>query len=424
MMSKRKWLQRGFLVLTLIVAFVWAPPAHATEFREGNTVIIPAGQIIDDDLFVSANRVEMNGTVKGDLFAFGSEVIVNGRVEGSAIVAGYTLRVNGLITGSLYGGGFSLTLGPNVEVGRNTYFGGFNLTAENGSSVSRSIYAGDYQTLLNGDVGEDVAVGGASLEINGSIGGNVYGQVGETDASAPTFIPAFPGAVPVRPPGLRVGPSADVGGDFEVEISQIRAPDAPKPRDVLLGLLGRAVAKRVGEFIAILLVGGGLIWFWPRMMRITRQQAEEKVLPSAGWGCVTVLVFFVGVPIVAGFILLFAVLGGAVTFGELFNDILGVGGASLALIATGFLFVLALVTKVIVSFLGGHWILTKLSTEFKDSGWANFGALALGAFIYEIVRAIPLGVGWIFSVVVTLIGMGAIYLSIREKSLLSTSPAK
>lgn len=417
-------LRLAAIALVLIIAFGWVRPAHATEFREGDTVIIPAGQIIDDDLFVSANRIEMNGTVKGDLFAAGSEVIVNGRVDGSAVVVGYTLRVNGFISGSLYGGGYSLTLGPNAEIGRNTYFGGFSLTAENGSSVSRSIYAGDYQTMLNGDVGDDVAVGGAALDINGSVGGNVYGQVGETDARAPTFIPAFPGAVPVRPPGLRVGPSAEVGGEFEVEISQIQTPDTPQVGDILLGLLGRAVARRVGEFIAILLVGGGLIWFWPRMMHITREQAVERTLPSAGWGCVMVLIFFVGVPIAAGFILLFAVLGGAVTFGALFNDILGIGGASLALVVTGFLFVLSLVTKAIVSFLGGHWILTKLSVNIEDSGWAKFGALALGAFIFEILRAIPLGVGWIFSVVVTLIGAGAIYLAIKEKSLLSASPAK
>jgi hypothetical protein len=426
-MAKSRSFQRVLLAaiaLALIIAFGWVRPAQATEFRGGKTVIIPAGQTIDDDLIVSADRVEMNGTVKGDLFASGIEVIVNGTVEGSAIVAGYSLRVNGLIKGSLYGGGYSLTLGPNAEVGRNTYFGGFSFTAENGSSISRSLYAGDYQTLLNGDIGDDVAVGGAALEINGNIGGNVYGQVGETDARMPTFIPAFPGAVPIRPPGLRVGPAADIGGDFEVEIAEIRTPDTPQLGDILLSLLGRALAKRAGEFIAILLVGGALIWFWPRMLRTTREQAEEKALPSAGWGCVLVIIFFVGVPLAAGIILLLAVLGGAVTFGELFNDILGIGGASLALIVTGFFFVLALVTKTIVSFLGGSWILSKLASNLEESGWGNFGALVLGAFIYEILRAIPLGVGWLFSVIATLIGMGAIFLAIREKSLLSASPAK
>ena len=52
--------------------------------------------------------------------------------------------------------------------------------------------------------------------------------------------------------------------------------------------------------------------------------------------------------------------------------------------------------------------------DFSGSGWANFGALALGMFIYEILRVIPF-FGWLLSVVVTIVGLGAIAIVLRNR---------
>jgi hypothetical protein len=42
------------------------------------------------------------------------------------------------------------------------------------------------------------------------------------------------------------------------------------------------------------------------------------------------------------------------------------------------------------------------------------GALAVGLLIYEILRAIPLGFGWLVGFVVTLVGLGALYFAMRK----------
>jgi uncharacterized membrane protein len=44
----------------------------------------------------------------------------------------------------------------------------------------------------------------------------------------------------------------------------------------------------------------------------------------------------------------------------------------------------------------------------------GFASLALGAAIYEILRAIPV-VGIVIAVLVTLVGLGAIYVALRER---------
>jgi cytoskeletal protein CcmA (bactofilin family) len=414
--SWRTWGQ-AFLVLTLLglMAFGLTSSAWAADFRGGETVVISADEVIDDDLFVTGQRVEVNGTVKGDLFATGRDVFINGSVEGSLFVSGQTLAVDGQVDGSLYAGGYSLTVGPEASIGRNVYFGGFSLTTESGSGIGRSLYTGGYQAIVNGEVANDVSVGSAALELTGAVGGDVRGEVAPAEGGAPPFVPQFPGSVPVVPPGLRVSEKAQIGGDVDVLVSEPGRGAAERPQDrALFGLLTRAIANRIGEFIAILIVGGLLLYFWPGLMQRASSEAQERPLPSAGRGCLITFLFPLAVVVAVIALVVLALLGGLVTFGQLLGDILGIGGATLGLAVALFIFVFSLVTKAIVAFLGGRLILTRLSAQTEPGWWTDFAFLALGALIYEILRVIPI-LGIIVAVIVTLIGLGAIYVAFREK---------
>ena len=397
------------LAAVLILAF--ASPTRAAEFRSGDHVVIAAHEVIDDDLFISGNRIEINGTVTGDLFASGSEVTVDGQVGGSAFLSGFSMSVAGNIEGSLYSGAYSLIVERGADIGRNLYFGGFSLSVEEGSSVGRSVYLGTYQTVIDGDVEGDVNASTSALVIGGSVGGDVTGEVSEADGGASTVFPGFPGSAPILSPGLDISDSADIVGDVDIQVSE---RDQPDPGRTVLRFVSRTVRDRLGEFIAVLLIGGLLLWLWPAAMLLPRKEAKERLLPSAGWGCASVIAVYVLLPIAAVLVLVFALLGGLITLGQLFGDILGIGGSTLALFFFTFTFVLSIVTKAIVAFLGGRWILERLMEDFSESGWANFGALALGLFLYEILRVIPF-LGWVFSVVVTIVGLGAIAIVLRNR---------
>jgi cytoskeletal protein CcmA (bactofilin family) len=420
----RTWSQ-AFLVLTLLCLMVFGltSSAWAADFRGGETVVISTDEVIDDDLFVTGRRVEVNGTVKGDLLATGREVFVNGTVEGSLFTSGQTLVVNGQVNGSLYAGGYSLSVGPEANIGRNVYFGGFSLTIESGSGIGRSLYAGGYQVIVNGEVANDVSVGSAALELNGAVGGDVRGEVAPAEGGAPPFMPWFPGSVPVVPPGLRVSDKARIGGDVDVVVSEPERVAGERPQDrALFGLLSRAIANRFGEFIAILIVGGLLLYTWPGLMQRASSEAQERPLPSAGRGCLITFLFPLAVVVAVIALVVLALLGGLVTFGQLLGDILGIGGATLALAVALFIFIFSLVTKAIVAYLGGRLILNRLSAQAEPSWWTDFAFLALGALIYEIMRAIPI-VGIIVAVIVTLVGLGAIYVAFREKMRPTPPPA-
>ena len=399
----------GVVLFVLITAGL-SSPVRAADFRSGDNVVIGAEEVIDDDLFVSGNRVEVNGTVRGDLLAAGAEVIVNGDVEGSLAIAGQTLVVNGSIDGSVYGGSYSLTIGPEAEVGGNVYFGGFSLTTESGSTVGRSLYTGTYQTIHNGEVANNVEVGSAALEVNGRVGGDVLGEVADPEATTqPFFMPGFPGAVTIIDPGLRVSDQAEIGGDVNVAVAEV---DEGGAAGVVAFAAETTLRQRLGEFIALLIVGGILLRFWPGLMRRASAETQARPLPSAGRGCLATLIFFVAVPGAVIVLIALTFLGGLVTFGQLSGNILGLGATALGFAVATFLFVLTIVTKAVVAFWGGRLLLARLSPQMQPGWTTDFLALVLGAFIYEILRAIPF-IGWLIAVIVMIVGLGAIYLALR-----------
>jgi cytoskeletal protein CcmA (bactofilin family) len=406
----------GAMVLGAVLIFSLVPTARAAEFRGGGTVVIEADEIIDDDLFISATRIEVYGTVKGDLFVSAIEVIFSGEVEGNLIVVGQTMEANGVVQGSIYGGGYSLTLGPELQVARNVYYLGFNLTSEDGSTIDRGLYVGGYQAILDGEVANDVSVGTAALEVSGSGGGDVVGTVGDPASSFTMPVkPNFPGAVDFEPPGLRVSDEAQIEGDVNVTFTEVDIDvPLPTPRSIIPTLISRFIITRIGEFIALLIIGGLLLRFWPAIMQRAQQEAYRRPLNSAGWGCLITLIAFFGMPLAFLLLVLLAILGGLVTLGQLFSVILGLGSAALVLISTSFLTVFSWVTKVVVGYLGGRMILRQLAPKMVAGFWTDFAGLAVGVFLYELLRSIPI-LGWFFGIVVILIGLGAIYHALRTR---------
>jgi cytoskeletal protein CcmA (bactofilin family) len=409
-----------------ILSFGLVPTAVAAEFDTGETVIIPEGEVIDDDLFVTGNRVEINGTVKGDLFATGNLITVNGTVEGSMFSAAQSIEINGEIGGSLYTAGYSIKTGEAASIGRNVYFAGFSFSLAGGGTVGRGVYGSGYQLVLDGEVANDVVASVASLNINGTVGGDVVAEVGEVDQGFQRFyVPMAPMPVVIEPPGYNLGSEAVIQGQEKIQVQQIESPEGPKPEDVekavggaigafftsVFAFIAAAVARRIGEFIAVLIVGALMIALWPAFFERVRTQ---QFWPSGGYGCLSIIGFIVLVPVAFLALILLVIIGGLVTFGVLVSYISGIGGSILGLLISTFLFALTLVSIVVVSYLVGRWILLRFSEREVETAWFAFGALALGAFIYEILRAIPLGLGWFVSLLVAIFGIGYIVLTVRD----------
>lgn len=431
------------LFLVMMIGFGAGATVKAVEFDDDG--VIEEGEVIDDDLFISNDNVEINGVVNGDVFAAGSVVQVNGTINGSLVIGAQTVRLNGVVSGSVYTGSSTLTLESDAEVGRNLYFGGFNLTTVDGSYINRDLLAAGYQTLLSGEVARDVRVATGALEINGVVGNDVTAEVGGTDwDQQQMYFTSPPGVDTIVPSGIRVSEDAVIGGsltyksyenqassiditpaggiNFEYDPSNLPEADPEEVSRVgSTALVTNWMVKRVRTFLTLLLLGGLVVWQLPGLLKKVSKRAEEESLPSLGWGLVAILVVYFGALLATFLIIAGAIFFGVITLGELAKVILLIGFSSLGLFMAGFGLLVSYGSKILVSFLVGTLILKWLAPKYEGG---PFWPLVIGLLLYTFLRAIPLGFGLLVGFVTTLIGIGAMWLVLRDSPIFQKSDSE
>jgi hypothetical protein len=434
----------ALLTLVLLVAFGAIQTACALEVdRDG---VIEADEVIDDDVFiqggevvvdgtvngvliVSAGRAEINGTVNGDLAMFTSEAQVTGLVTGNLVFGGQKLELNGTVGNSVFAAGSSLTLGPQATVERNLVFGGFGLEAAEGSVIGRDVHAGCYQVILSGQIDQDVIADSAALEVEGSVGGDVTATVDPPDEGS-TFMFQFvrwPG-IPEKivPTGLRVDESAEIAGTltYKSPIEQaegIRSsaigevvyefvPLSDEPELTPAMRVKHWFVRQLQTFLTLFVLGALVAWRAPVLLSRLSDQARAKPLPSILWGLLALLAISFGLIALTTAASALGMLFAVVTLGRLLTTVLFGGTSALVLLVTLLGLIISYGTKLIVAYLIGRLILERLAPQITEQAiWP----LMLGIVLYVVIASIPC-LGDVIGFLVTLIGLGAIWLLIRQ----------
>ncbi|MBN2045746.1 MAG: polymer-forming cytoskeletal protein [Anaerolineales bacterium] len=408
------------LTLAVVMAISFTPAVHAGEFIEGGPdATVEEGEVIEDDLFIGGDDVLVAGVVKGDLFAAGQNVVISGEIYGNVYAAGQSVTISGMVEGSVMLGGYSLVLEDSAEIGRNVYFGGFSLEAEPESTIGRSLYGGGYQLVLAGEVVRDVTAGLGALQVTGPVGGDIKARVGEaTDNSTYMFhywstdLPS----VEILDTGANVDES-QVAGEVDITITPVDTDlDEIEPTDFQISpayLALQHMRRRTGEFIALLLVGGLLLWLMKDMLMKAVAEVRQHAGVDTLWG---LLVYFLVFPVFFTlfiFLVMLTIAISLLTFGSLTGEIMAVSSLVFFGSTTLFGLLTSVVTKIIVGYLVGRWLLEKLTKLSFDGYWHHFAALASGVFLYELLRAIPF-LGGLVAAAVILIGTGALFVLIKN----------
>ena len=69
--------------------------------------------MVENDVFMTDERVVLDGTVIGDAFILGNQVSIDGTVDGSLFVIGQQVDIQGSVAGTTYVAALSLELGQN-----------------------------------------------------------------------------------------------------------------------------------------------------------------------------------------------------------------------------------------------------------------------------------------------------------------------
>ena len=429
------WVRKGLAILGIVLlSLFWLVPiAWAGEFKGGGEVIIGRDEVIEDDLYVGAETIRIEGTIKGDLIAAGGEIIVNGTVEGDFWAAAGYITINGELQDDVRIAGGVLTLGPNAQIADDVFAAGYSFDAAAGSTVGGSLFWGGYQAKLAGEVMEDFSGGMGALEIAGRIGGNVEVDVGEPDPDFETMLPFFRTwtPAPMMPSGFRMAEGAEIGGKLtytsgsEGEIEpgaevvggiayQTPVPPPEEAKRVEEVTPQQAVLNwsldQLRRLAALLVIGLMLVWVVPGPVRGAATGLQTRPWGSLGRGILTVIFVCVAVPVVAFLVIVLDLILGALGFGGLVISITGLGLLTNVTIIVGFVVTVGYVTKIVVSFLLGRMILERIREPW---GAGRVWPLVLGIVLFTIVRAIPI-LGWWIGFIVTLLGLGALWLMVWE----------
>lgn len=447
-MSRSHRLVTAALLVSLMLMAAVTPVA-AFDGRSGEKVSLPAGEVVNDDLYVGANEFILDGTVNGDVVSAAQSITVNGSVNGNLVAAGQTVVVNGSVSGDILAAGSVLFFGERASVGGDVIGAGYSLEFRSGSTIGRDAVLGAAQIVLAADVGRNVKAGSGALEIAGTIGGDVQAAVGEANrvqaGPPPTvFMPQSTIPVPVVRQGLTLDQSAKILGDLEyTQDSELSFPagvvdgtvtrlvqpeDRGQPvREPTTGeKAGQWALRSIRSLVTLVLLGLFLLWLIPGFLRALSEQVRTKPWASLGWGVLAYAAFFFLLFVTVFVTILGAVVFGLFTLGGLSASVAWVGILVLFALILGFVLATSFLAKIVFGMTLGKWILVSAHSPLAEN---RFWPMVLGVAITVVVIAlltfplVPGFLGGLVNFAIVLFGLGALWLWIRPRLERKPAPA-
>jgi hypothetical protein len=264
---------RSKRVLGVSLIALAAMPLVLGSLRISGRIIVPEGDVLEEDLYAFGELVIIEGVVRGDLFAVTGELKISGVVEGDVIaLVGGPSTIDGTVGGALRIAGIRVdvagTVGDDVA--------GLAIEADIGGSVGRDLLFIGGEVAIPGSIGRDVRLQAFRLGLDGVVGRDVL----------------------VRVDSMSLGAETEVRGDALYQASQkARVADGATVtglftrRTVLAPIWAKALTRAFSILSLLGLIVAGLAASW--VFRGTSRAALEAVtvhpVRSAGIGVATLI---------------------------------------------------------------------------------------------------------------------------------------
>ncbi len=365
-----KWL----VVLPLLALFVVIPAssALAADLRSGDTIVIASGDVINDDLYIAARKIVINGTVNGDVLCVG-DTTVNGKINGSITAIGASVIINGEVTQAVRIAGGSIDIG--AIIGKDVMVAGENIQIANTSIVGRDLVFAASKIRVDALIENSIKGYSTRVDLSNGVGGDV--DVGVNNLLVESTANINGNLVYSSKNEATILSGARIGGTITHNMPEVKKPIIP---------LGVNVWFRVIAFLMTLVTGGLIILLVPKRASAVAVSIKNRPWLSLGWGAL----ILVATPI--------AVL---ITF-------ITIVGIPIGLIGTVTYIIAIYLSQIAVGLFLGYWILGYFSKV--ESRGILLGAFALGLIILTLIQLIPY-IGPIFVLATIIFGLGAMALS-------------
>ena len=164
--------RRPAVIAGLLLLLAAAAPTSATELRAptgrpSGTVIIPAGETIDDTVIAAGRLVIVEGKITGDLLAVAEQVRISGEVRGSVVALSKSVSIDGVVKGDVYSAAQTFDVHGQVE--RNVHAAANSLDIAGGARVGTDAWLAGQYGRVSGAIGRDLHAAGQSFALTGAV---------------------------------------------------------------------------------------------------------------------------------------------------------------------------------------------------------------------------------------------------------------
>lgn len=441
-------MRRLGLILALLLALLGTAGVSAREIRQGDECIIPADEVIQDNLFVLCRVLTINGRVEGNLLGAASVATLNGTVTGDVYLLAGQLDFNGVVGENLH------FVGPVLNVRSRARFDSprsdlvaASLSANVAAALPGSATYLGYELRLDGEVNGEVNFWGGALMIGGTVGGDVNASVGDPDATAfPQWLnllfPLFWNAQ-VQTPGLTLTEAGAITGDLrytgpveatlqgrvtgatvytpvsaQPDLTQIIPEDQRGGREVSVYL-----AQVVQEFVTLLVIGliGLSAAYRPLQLPLRQMQARPlwSLLLGVAGLILGILLWLtvIGLGVLLILLLAWLQLSSLVLIASVALVVVALGWAGIFFIGAWF------VSRVLTALFIGRW-LVRVAVGDDGSQRVTYLSLIVGLIVLALLASLP-GVGWVLNLAALLFGLGAVIVqgSVQMRPAYERAPA-
>lgn len=339
---------------------------------ESGSISVEKGEIINDDLFIGAQSVDIEGTVNGDVFIGAQTVKVGGVINGSLHVGANNIDLSGKVSGNVYAGSQSMVVSGNI--GGSILAGAATLSVDKSAQVGGSIIAGAGILSIDSTVKRNVVAGTGNLTLgpNTKIGKDLYYANGKDQKEANMAEGATVSGMIHK---------SEFGGTSQKDIQALQ-------KEVPSFIKGVRWFALITSFVGALIIGLIYTKLFKKHSADVVGLLNKSFWKSLGVGLLTIAAL---VP---------ALLIMAIT-------IIGLPLAGLVIVV----FILfSCLAKIVVGICFGGW----LKNKFNWKGLSPFAAFALGLAGIYILQALPV-VGGFVSFGAFLSGLGALTLQLFSK---------
>lgn len=366
----------------LILPFFLLTPliSQAYVSKSSDFIYVGKDEVVEGNLYFQAKSVTIEGQVLGDVIGVGSNLQINGQVKGDVIAISQNINISGKIDGNLRVISNAVDISGNI--GKNTNFIGESLVLSQEATIGQDLLLISVNSEINGLVKENFHGMSGNTVIRGEIGKNVNLKIDKVKRKKYSNI-------------LKLEESSIVGGTINYQggndiikkegsvTGEINKKE-PRKSSRQIPSSNKFIYSIASVFLTVLILNILFKKQIKKLKEISRQENYKNMGPGA------IILFLTPIAIILAMITII--------------------GLPLALLALALWLMLLFFSKIIFALTLGEYFFKLLKKE--KVSW-QLKALT-GIVLAWLLFALPF-IGWLFSLIATLIGIGAFYYLIKNK---------